>query len=71
MLTAHDSAESIIRGFSVGTDDYVAKPFNREELIARVRRMLERTYGRDAAEQEQAPAPIAAPAATETDAGLQ
>ncbi len=48
MLTAHDSTEFVAKGFAVGTDDYVAKPFKREELIARVRRMLERTYGRDA-----------------------
>jgi len=49
MLTAHDSTEFVAKGFSAGTDDYVAKPFKREELIARIRRMLERTYGRDLA----------------------
>jgi DNA-binding response OmpR family regulator len=49
MLTAHDSTEFVAKGFSAGTDDYVAKPFRREELIARIRRMLERTYGRDPA----------------------
>ena len=48
MLTAHDATEFVTRGFAVGTDDYVAKPFKREELIARLRRLLERTYGRDA-----------------------
>ena len=69
MLTVHDSAEFVDRGFAVGTDDYVAKPFRREELIARVRRMLERTYGRDAG--EPAPAPTAAHAAPENDARLQ
>jgi DNA-binding response OmpR family regulator len=47
MLTAHDAAEFVAKGFAVGTDDYVAKPFRREELIARIRRILERTYGRD------------------------
>jgi DNA-binding response OmpR family regulator len=69
MLTAHDSAEFIAKGFAVGTDDYVAKPFRREDLIARVRRMLERTYGRETA--EPAAAPTAARAAVENDARLQ
>ena len=69
MLTAHDSSEFVSRGFAVGTDDYVAKPFRREELIARVRRMLERTYGRDVA--EPAHAPTAASAAAENHAGLE
>jgi type IV pilus assembly protein PilB len=64
MLTAHDSAEFVTKGFAVGTDDYVAKPFRREDLIARVRRMLERTYGRDVAE----PMPAAG---VENDARLQ
>ena len=69
MLTAHESSEFVSRGFAVGTDDYVAKPFRREELIARVRRMLERTYGRDVA--EPAHAPTAASAAPENHARLE
>jgi type IV pilus assembly protein PilB len=47
MLTANDSAESVQQGFGAGSDDYITKPFRREDLIARVRRMIERTYGRD------------------------
>jgi CheY-like chemotaxis protein len=50
MLTAHDSPEFVEKGFAVGTDDYVAKPFRRDDLIARVRRMLERTYGRESSQ---------------------
>ena len=69
MLTAHDSAEFITKGFAAGTDDYVAKPFRREDLIARVRRMLERTYGRDVAEPAQAP--TAVPTAAENHARLE
>jgi type IV pilus assembly protein PilB len=65
MLTAHDSPEFVAKGFAVGTDDYVAKPFRREDLIARVRRMIERTYGRDAGE---AAAPATAGAAPSADA---
>ncbi|MFQ5668516.1 MAG: ATPase, T2SS/T4P/T4SS family [Candidatus Binatia bacterium] len=45
MLTATDGAESVTRGFQDGVDDYVVKPFRREDFIARVRRMIERTYG--------------------------
>jgi type IV pilus assembly protein PilB len=46
MLTAEGSEESVAQGFQSGTDDYVVKPFRREDLLARVRRMIERTYGR-------------------------
>lgn len=45
MLTAKDNPESVTQGFQVGADDYVIKPFRREDFIARIRRMLERTYG--------------------------
>jgi type IV pilus assembly protein PilB len=47
-LTAHDGADRVTRAFGVGADDFMVKPFRREDLIARVRRMLERTYGKDA-----------------------
>ncbi len=36
-LTAIDDKESIIRGFGLGAVDYIAKPFNEAELVARVR----------------------------------
>jgi len=45
MLTACGDAESKNIGFLAGTDDYLTKPFERTELVARVRRLLERTYG--------------------------
>jgi DNA-binding response OmpR family regulator len=47
MLTANDGETHVTQGFGVGADDYVVKPFRREELVARVRRMLERAYGMD------------------------
>lgn len=37
LLTAKAQAEDIVRGLSAGADDYVSKPFNREELQARVK----------------------------------
>jgi DNA-binding response OmpR family regulator len=37
LLTAKDRIEDIVTGFDSGADDYVVKPFEREELLARVR----------------------------------
>jgi len=45
MLTALDEVSDRTRGFLVGADDYLGKPFDRGELLARVRRILQRTYG--------------------------
>jgi len=44
-ITALDEAADRTRGFLAGADDYLAKPFDRGELLARVRRILERAYG--------------------------
>jgi CheY-like chemotaxis protein len=56
MLTAHNTADFVAQGFGVGADDYVAKPFRRQDLVARVRRMLERTYGPEAVPAHEATA---------------
>lgn len=42
-LTARDAVEDRLRGFSLGADDYLVKPFALEELLARVRVVLRRT----------------------------
>ena len=42
-LTARDSTEDVVRGLTIGGDDYVTKPFSLEELIARIRTILRRT----------------------------
>jgi two-component system OmpR family response regulator len=42
-LTARDAVEDKINGLTVGGDDYLAKPFSLEELIARARAILRRT----------------------------
>lgn len=43
MLTAADAVPDRLAGFEAGADDYVAKPFAMEELLARVRALLRRT----------------------------
>src|SRR6266513_2735773 len=43
MLTAKKSAEDKVTGLRGGADDYLAKPFNTEELVARVESLLRRT----------------------------
>ncbi len=42
MLTAHDLETDRVRGLRAGADDYVAKPFDRDELIARIEGLLRR-----------------------------
>ncbi len=41
-LTARDEHESKMRGFTVGGDDYLTKPFSLEELVARIRAIIRR-----------------------------
>jgi two-component system OmpR family response regulator len=43
-LTARDGLEDKLRGFTLGGDDYVTKPFSVEELIVRTRAILRRVH---------------------------
>jgi len=40
MLTAKDTTRDLVRGLEIGADDYITKPFNTEELIARIQVLL-------------------------------
>jgi len=46
ILSMKDREEDIVRGLETGADDYVVKPFNARELLARVRKLLARGGGR-------------------------
>src|ERR671913_1143062 len=43
MVTAKDAEEDKVRGFEVGADDYVTKPFSMKELVARINANLKRS----------------------------
>lgn len=45
MLTARDQIADKIQGFDNGADDYLSKPFNPDELIARIKSMVRRHRG--------------------------
>lgn len=45
ILTAKDGLEDKLKGFDNGADDYITKPFERKELLARIEAILRRTNG--------------------------
>lgn len=64
MLTAKATVEDRIEGFTLGADDYLTKPFNRSEITARVRNLIQqrkRLYERFSINQPMPPAPATAP----------
>jgi len=42
-LTAKNLKEDVLEGFKIGADDYIAKPFNSEELLLRIQAILRRS----------------------------
>jgi DNA-binding response OmpR family regulator len=59
MLTARTAEMERVRGLQGGADDYVVKPFGRQEIVARVQALLRRTVGREAEQQTYADARVA------------
>ena len=55
ILTARDRWSDKVAGMDAGADDYIAKPFHMEELLARVRAQLRRSAGHAKAELECGP----------------
>ena len=46
MLTSRGGAQDIVRGLDIGADDYIIKPFEPAELVARVRALMRRAFAR-------------------------
>ncbi|ODV10233.1 MAG: DNA-binding response regulator, partial [Thiobacillus sp. SCN 64-317] len=46
ILTARDQLEDKVRGLDLGADDYVLKPFDLDEITARLRALVRRAHGR-------------------------
>ncbi|MBU6459673.1 MAG: response regulator [Proteobacteria bacterium] len=46
LLTARDSIQDRVAGFDAGADDYLLKPFDLAELIARIHALIRRSHGR-------------------------
>lgn len=45
ILSGDDATESKLKGFGFGADDYMTKPFHREELVARIHAIIRRSKG--------------------------
>ena len=52
LLTVRDEEEDILRGLSIGADDYVLKPFSPRQLVARIETILRRASLRKTLETE-------------------
>ena len=69
ILTARDRWSEKVAGINAGADDYVAKPFQMEEVIARIRALLRRSVGFAKAELQCGPMRLDTRSATVTCEG--
>lgn len=53
MLTARDDVSDMVSGLDLGADDYITKPFDMQELLARIRRALRSHYKERPEEEEE------------------
>ena len=51
-LTAKDTEADLLKGFEIGADDYIAKPFSVKEVMARVKAVLNRLASHESADQD-------------------
>jgi two-component system OmpR family response regulator len=70
ILTARDRWSDKVQGFDAGADDYVAKPFHMEEVLARLRALLRRAAGRATSELVAGPVRLDARAGRVTVEGV-
>ena len=54
ILTAKDTVNDRILGLDMGADDYMVKPFNLDELLARIRALLRRAFSDEVADDHRA-----------------
>ncbi len=52
-LTAKDTENDMLTGFSIGGDDYISKPFSIKEVIARIKSILKRNRGTDGGQHDE------------------
>ncbi|MGM9427005.1 response regulator transcription factor [Hydrogenophaga sp. MI9] len=67
ILTARDGIEDRVEGLNAGADDYLTKPFNRDELLARLQSMLRRASLPAFGPSPLVPAPPPAPGTLRVD----
>jgi len=51
-LTAKNMKDDVLKGFKLGADDYISKPFNSEELLYRIQAILKRSQSKSDAKEE-------------------
>ncbi|MDG4574605.1 MAG: response regulator transcription factor [Defluviicoccus sp.] len=69
ILTARDHWHDKVLGIDAGADDYLAKPFHVEELLARLRALIRRAQGRTSAELRAGPVVLDTRTGTVTASG--
>lgn len=71
MLTARDAVPDRVRGLDAGADDYLTKPFDGEELLARIRALIRRSSGQASSLIEVSGVTIDTAARTVSDRGQE